>query len=657
MKDFISLGSRSRNSVAGINKGIDGSIWTSKRVNQLLDDFENGLIDIKAIKSSPFKDNDPSWKKANLPFEYTPEEYDEIIKCKEDPIYFIEKYCKVMTDDGINHIELRDYQTEIIQTFNRERFNILMASRQVGKTIMSGAFIVWFLTFHFDKNVLVVADNASTTKEIVDKIKTIFENLPFFLKPGCVSNNVMSLKFDNGCRLIGRTTTKKTGIGFTIHLLYIDEFAHISEAYLDFFYRSIYPTITSSKISKVIITSTPNGLNLFHNLYENALEKGKKWNGYIPLRVDWWQVPGRDEQWKQETIGRIGSEEAFNQEFGLQFFSSDRLLLNSKELKKIFSLQTNYIPHSFIMAPEEAHLLDGLVFHPKMADMTMDDIRNDGNIYFFVIDTADGVNKDNSIINIFKLSHMPIKMVKQVKEYIRSEYDVLCLVQVGMLRGNKKDINAFTKSLEYLTYRVFNHEKVRLILELNHKGDYILNTFRENVENFWEGQVIFSKHTESAISAKPGVKLTSVSKIKYCERFKYLLALNKILPNEFKTCNELGSFGRTSNGTYRGQSGNDDMAMTCVITSAFFDSPNFYELADDYIDRLMPKQYKDQLRLDIFNEQFFAGGKSAFDPSLIREANSSSIIDRPSSGSGFSQNNIDTYKQMIERFYGSNGIL
>lgn len=652
MKDFISAGSRSRSSVSNLTKGLDTAIWSSKKIQKILDDHENGLIDIKTLKKSPFKDNDPAWKKANIPFEYTPEEYAEIERCKADPIYFIEKYCQVMTDDGIRNIGLFDYQREIIKTFKKEKFNILMASRQVGKTIMSGAFIVWFMTFHTDKNILVVADIAPTTKEVVDKIKTIFENLPFFLKPGCINNNVMSLKFDNGCRLIGRTTTKKTGIGFTIHLLYIDEFAHISAAYLDFFYRSVYPT--AARTSKIIITSTPNGQNMFYELFMGALE-GK--NKYVPLQVDWWQYPGRDEAWRQDTIANIGSEENFNQEYGLQFFSSDRLLLNTKEQKKINSIKTQYIPHSFILDPDDVHLLDGLVLHPKLADMTPSDIRNDGNYYLFSIDTADGLNKDYSIINIWKLTHMPLKMIHQVKEHIKSEYDTLCLVQVGMLRSNRKDINEFTRSLEFLVYRIFNHEKVRLVIELNHKGDYIKSKLEDSNDLFWEGQMIATKHTESSVGYKPGVKLTSVSKIKICERFKYYLSLNKILPNEFKTVKELGSFGRSTGGSYRGQSGNDDLAMTCVTPATFFESSNFYELADSYIDTLMPKSYKDQLRHEIFNEDFFKGGKSGYDTALIKEVNQKPAVGASLNKSTFNQGTVDAYQKMIQHFYGSNGTL
>lgn len=648
MKDFIaSSGGRTQMKLSNLD-AENSAIWTTVKINKLLEDFENGVIDIKTIKNSPFKDNDPVWKKANIVFEYTPEELEEIKRCKADPVYFASKYAQVMTEDGIQQITLRDYQEEIIRSFKNNRFNCLMASRQIGKTVMSGVFIAWYLIFHTDKNVLAVANVASTTKEVLDKIKSVLENLPFFLKPGCISNNVMSLKFDNGCRLIGRTTTKNTGIGFTIHVLYIDEFAHINPSYLDFFYRAIYPTISASSNSKIVITSTPNGMNRFHDIYMEAME-GK--NAYVPLRVDWWQVPGRDDAWKKMTIANLGSEEDFNQEYGLQFFSSDKLLLPSKDLKKVFSFKTPYVTPEWAQAPDHSYLLDGFSVHPNFSKLTPDDIRNDGNNYIFSIDTASGVGRDYSVINIFKLAALPIRMLDQVKDFIKNEGDIFSLVQVATFRTNSKDINEFTNSLEHLLYNIFNYEKVKLLIELDHKGDWVLDKLEQN-ENFWPGQVIHSKHTMSSTHWKPGLKMTETNKTKYCERFKYLTAVNKILPNEFKTIHELGSFGRASNGSYRSQNGNDDLAMTCVSTSAFFESPNFWELVNEELDRL-PKDYLQKVYSDYLGTAYM-GNSSEYDHGILRSLNQTPEIRKPASNSRFDENYIESYKETMHKFYGKN---
>lgn len=649
MKDFIVKGGgRSSTKLSNLDQEST-AIWTTERVNKLLDDFENGAIDIKTIKNSPFKDNDPALRKANLVFEYTPEELEELSKCKSDPLYFAMNYAKIMTEEGIINAELRDYQEEIIRSFKDNRFNILMASRQIGKTVMSGVFIAWFLIFHTDKNVLAVANVASTTKEVLDKIKSVIENLPFFMKPGCVSNNVMSLKYDNGCRLIGRTTTKNTGIGFTIHLLYIDEFAHINPSYLNFFYRAIYPTVSAAKsTSKIIITSTPNGMNRFYDIYMDAMN-GR--NTYVPLRVDWWQVPGRDDDWRRRTIADMGSEEDFNQEFGLQFFSSDKLLLSSKDLKKIFNLKTEYVKPKWLNGSMHEQLLNGLTVHPNLAKMTPTDLQNDGNQYVFSIDTADGLNRDYSVVNIFKFIALPLTMLDKVKDFIRNEGDIFGLVQVGCFRSNSKDINEFCNVIETLTYDVFNPDKVKLILELNHKGEYVMDKLEQN-ERFESSQLIYSKHTVTSTNWKPGLRLTETNKTKFCERFKYLIGVNKILPNEFKTVHELGAFGKSTNGSYRSQSGNDDLAMTCVNTASFFESPNFWELVNEIIDTL-PKDYLKEVYSRYLNEEYVANA-STYDHKTIRELNVTPHIRKPADPMKIDVSTIDQYRSVIETFYGKN---
>lgn len=648
MRDYIAnSGSKTNLKLSNLDEE-NSAIWTSVKIQQLLDDFENGVIDIKTIKNSPFKDNDPVWKKANIVFEYTPEELEELKRCKADPVYFASRYAKVMQESGIEQIKLRDYQEEIIKSFKNNRFNCLMASRQIGKTVMSGVFIAWYLIFHTDKNVLAVANIASTTKEVLDKIKSVLENLPFFLKPGCISNNVMSMKFDNGCRLIGRTTTKNTGIGFTIHVLYIDEFAHINPSYLDFFYRAIYPTISASTNSKIIITSTPNGMNRFYDIYMDAMNGH---NAYVPLRVDWWQVPGRDDEWKKMTIANLGSEEDFNQEYGLQFFSSDKLLLTSKDLKKIFKLKTQYVTPEWALTPDNLDILDGFTVHPNFSGFTPADIRNDGQSYIFTIDTADGLGRDYSVINIFKLVALPFNMLDQVKDFIKNEGDIFALVQVATFRSNKKDINQYCNTLEHLAYNIFNPEKVKLIIELNHKGDYVVDKISQN-EAFWPGQIIHSKHTSSSTTWKPGLKMTETNKTKFCERFKYLTAVHKVLPNETKTVHELGSFGKSSNGNYRSQSGNDDLAMTCVMTAAFFESPNFWELVNEMLDTL-PKEYLEKV-YSIYLGETYLGNASEYDHSALRELNTTQHLKRPGTKQTLDQNYIEQYKNAFNSFYGNN---
>jgi hypothetical protein len=192
-----------------INKAEESFAWTSEKVEQLMIALEEGY----KPKSTPFYEGNTNLKKGNIVFDYTPHELKEIKKCATDIVYFANTYCTVMTDHGLKTIKLRPYQEEMLRQFQKERFNVCLASRQIGKTICSSIFIAWYSLFNFDKNSLVLSNKGATTREIIDKGKTILEHLPFFLKPGIIKWDVFNSKFDNGCRIIGQTTTKKAAIG------------------------------------------------------------------------------------------------------------------------------------------------------------------------------------------------------------------------------------------------------------------------------------------------------------------------------------------------------------------------------------------------------------------------------------------------------------
>jgi hypothetical protein len=274
----------------------------------------------------------------------------------------------IQTESGVQLVKdaggLRDFQEEILISFKNNKYNILMASRQTGKSVTSAIYILWFLLFHAEKTALIVADNFTTTRELIDKFRIGLDNLPFFMKPGIKHVNSGNIKFDNDSRIVARTTTKKSGIGLSVNLLYMDEFAHINESNLNDFYKAILPTITADPNAKVIITSTPNGKNKFYDIWSDAVAG---LSDYVPLRVDWWQVGGRDEAWKQAVIANLGSVEDFNQEYGLQFFSSDQLLLNSIELKRLYNIKSNYENPRFALDEDLQYINEYLSFHPNYA--------------------------------------------------------------------------------------------------------------------------------------------------------------------------------------------------------------------------------------------------------------------------------------------------
>jgi hypothetical protein len=269
-------------------------VFTTKMVENVTKSINDGVV-VKRFQN-PWFQNEIGVRRSGIVFNRTEEEVQEYIKCKLDIKYFAQKYCKIKTEDGtITHIQLRDYQKEILDLFSKNRFSILCSSRQVGKTVNTAITILHFLLFNNDKNAMIVANVAATTIEIVDKIKSIYVLLPFFLKAGIKNWNQRSIVFDNGCRIKTAARSKTPAIGFTIDLLYMDEFAHIPSNIIEPYYTAAYPTVSAIQNSKIIITSTPNGMNLFYKLLTAAErpEGDPLKNNYKAMRVYWYQVPGR----------------------------------------------------------------------------------------------------------------------------------------------------------------------------------------------------------------------------------------------------------------------------------------------------------------------------------------------------------------------------
>ena len=269
-------------------------VFTTKLVDEATDKINDGIV-VKRYQN-PWLKSEVGLRRAGVTFKMTPDEQQEYVRCALDVHYFVEKYCKVKREDGsVGNIFLRDYQKEILDNFVNSRFNILMASRQVGKTISSAIFMLHKILFDNDKNIMIVANKGDTAVEIVDKIKSIYTLLPFFLKPGIKTWNQKSLTFENGCRIKTSARTKTPAIGFTIDVLYLDEFAHIPSNIIEPYYTAAFPTTAAVQNSKIIITSTPNGMNLFHRLLTDAErpEGDPQKNNYKAMRVYWYQVPGR----------------------------------------------------------------------------------------------------------------------------------------------------------------------------------------------------------------------------------------------------------------------------------------------------------------------------------------------------------------------------
>lgn len=589
----------------GGNEKSDKLIWSTKAVNELMLALDQGY---RPQVPMPFYEGKQFLRRGNIVFEYTEEEIAELAKCANDIVYFAEKYAVVMTDEGIQQVKLRDYQKEMLYDFQHERFNIVLASRQMGKTVTASIFNAWYLTFNYDKTTLLLANKSESTKEIIDKAKVVIENLPFFMKPGIIKYDVMNVRSDNGCRLIGQSTTAKSGIGFTIHNLYLDEFAHVHPTIVDSFYENVYPTLSASKVSRINITSTPNGFNKFYEIYSEA-EKGN--NEYKATRIDWWQHPDRDDAWYQRELGNLGSEEAFNRQYGNEFTSSSTLLLSPGTMKVI---RQNAKPMEWYDFEEFDNIhIDTKGYLGFDPNFDVEDAANSSNYYLFSVDIAEGNGGDYSVINIFQVEAMPDSHIENMVNP-DAMYDFFRLNQVGVFRSNEHPIEDFAKILYTLAIDIFNSENTKMIIEFNTYGSILLQYLRtvfSGRNDFEDEMILRFKHRHDARTLKPGIRLKSDNKSVFCQNFKKQIEMNRIQVNDIETVQEASLFGVLKNGSYGAQMGHDDIIMTAITATEFFTTTDYADYVEELLDIIEPE--KVQLMESVLYRDSEVGGDLQYD--------------------------------------------
>jgi hypothetical protein len=553
-------------------------IWSTKAINDLQVALDKGY---RPQVSMPFYEGKQNLKRGNIVFEYTDAEITELAKCAHDIVYFAEKYAVVMTDEGIQKVKLREYQKDMLRNFQHNRFNIVLASRQMGKTVTASIFNAWFICFNVDKNTLLLANKGETTKEIIDKAKVVIEHLPFFMKPGIIKYDVMNVRCDNGCRLVGQSTTAKAGIGFTIHNLYLDEFAHIHPNIVDVFYENVYPTLSSSKISRINITSTPNGFNKFFEIWSGAID-GK--NAYTPMRIDWFQHPDRDDAWYQRELGNLGSEEAFNRQYGNEFISSSSLLLSPGSLAKLRKKSNKFVFQD-IEEFDNIHIdVKGFLGFKPGFDIEV--CKEDSKYWLFTIDIAEGSGRDYSVINIFEVIPLTKKEI-EASENPGAMYDFFKLDQVAVFKSNEHPIEDFAKVLYTLAIDVFNSENVKMLIEFNTYGTILLKylqTIFPQRNDFDEDMILRFKHRHDSKGVKPGLRLRSDNKAVFCQNFKKLVEANRIIINETETVHEASLFGVNKSGNYSAQMGHDDLIMSSIISTEFFGTTDYADFVEEILD-------------------------------------------------------------------------
>jgi len=460
-------------------------------------------------------------------------------------------------------------------------------------SITSAIFIVWYILSNSDKNVVCLSQNEDKVTDLMEKIKTIIKNLPYHLKPGIIKWDVSNVHFDNGCKIKAQTTTPNSAAGITADVLYMDEFALVNKTFIREFYRTAYPTISAMPNAKIIITSTPRGLNKFWEIYDKAL---RGLNHYNPLRIDWWEVPGRDDVWKQQEIANIGSLEDFNQEYGNQFLAGNTMLLPEPELKRVKMFETEFVGHDIPELDDyNLEYKDGngnyiLKWHPMF---NMDELDNKEAYFVIVIDLGGGEGNDYSVANIKQILPMTIDEMNKV-EYFTDEKDFFKLVQVGMLRTNVMKVPKFADFCYKMLTSLFIPDNFKIILEVNHAGNEFITQFttvfgpRNIIDE--DQHFIKYKHRITDKNPKTGIKINEENKKSLCSKIKDKIKYNQLVICEKTTTQEMLNFTRNENGTYSATSGHDDCIMTEVLATSIFDTEDFYEFIEEMLPN-MPESF------------------------------------------------------------------
>lgn len=598
-------------SVKGKSTGATKKVvWSTKKVDEWMRDYSEGITH----RENPWLDGMIGVRNPDIVFEYTPEEIQELTKCANDIFYFANNYAWCLQGSkGYQPLTLRDYQEEMLDAYVKNRFNITLSCRQIGKTVIAAVFILHYIIFNYDRHVAIAANKYATATEIMDKIKEMMNYLPFFMKPGVKINNISKMSFANGCRIEAQATTKRSFIGYTIHMLYLDEFAHVEPHILNEFYENIMPTVSSMEDSKIIVTSTPNGYNKFFDLYQGAVD-GK--NSFHPIRVDWWQVPGRDEKWKEKMIFDCGGEDEFMRQYGNSFLSTGNTLLSPDSLAKLQKNRVKYVYRELVELEKNwDEEFRNLKWHPGF---NVEDLKNPKYMWAMSIDLAEGGGGDNSILNFFRLQPKPKELISKIdvksEDYKKSDF--FQLVQVGRFKSNTIDIPTLAKLVNIMTPRIINSDKIRIVCEYNAFGGEFLfqlqNAFGNN-NNFDISTILKFKHSEDAKAKKYGLKVTASNKPVMCVNLKGLIADDGIVVTDDDTVGEFEVFSKVGN-SWKASRDHDDLAMSVVDLTAIFDHPYFdvmmeevmYEEGNEEIAKLFEEKIDEKFGNIYDNNDFMS---------------------------------------------------
>lgn len=573
-------------------------VWTTENVGIAINNIKNGRKTY-----SPFYEKNPSRRAADVVFRPSPKEMDEYFECMMDLHYFAEEHCKLKNNGVVGGIKLRDYQDEQLRLFLNEpkKRHIMLWSRQAAKTTTSCIFILWNMTFKNDKLCAILGNKLDTSKEVLNKIKEIYENLPFHLQAGIIGWNEKTLAFDNKSIMLARPCTKDALNGLTVFILYIDEFAFCFDGdkkAQEEFLSQAQPTLAAAgKDSILIITSTPNGKDLFHKLYDRAV---KGLNSYTPTKVYWWQIPNRDEEWAKTWISDIGLEK-FKIQFELSFDASmDKLLDSATMLKLDKSISEFYDSRKkFEFGFLENYSMgdDSNAFRISKDFMESEsDIKKD--YYITTSDLAEGLGgeSDATTAHAFKIQHKMVKGIPYI--YFKQEM---------VYESNKHSLHSFSKFMCHLHCDILEQENTRYLFEANKYGDHhrlqILNIGDEDFDRELYSETFF-KFRRSVDSTRTSIGLLTNRAIKplAVEGFKKAMENNLYEITDKETIEQIKNFQRDKKGNYQAEVGHDDL-VTPIINMSWLVSLNpnsLREVIEEYLEsiNIESEEYKMMANLD-----------------------------------------------------------
>ena len=501
----------------------------------------------------------PNLKKANVPVEFTKEQIQEYQKCMDDPIYFIQEYMKIVSlDEGLVPFKMYDFQKHMVQTFHDNRFTICKLPRQSGKSTIIIAYLLHYVLFNPNVNVAILANKSSTARDILGRLQLGYEHLPKWLQQGVISWNKGSLDLENGSSILAASTSASAIRGGSYNIIFLDEFAYVPSTLAEEFFSSVYPTISSGKTTKVMIVSTPHGMNQFYKLWTDA-ESGK--NDYIPIEVHWSEVPGRDDVWKEETI-RNTSQSQFNSEFECEFLGSIDTLIAPHKLK-----QMPYVD------PEQSH-----------ADLDIFERPDPKKTYFLTADVSRGTSQDYSAFLVLDVSQMPYRVVAKY-------------------RNNEIKPLLFPQKI-YEVAKAYNNCFV--LVEVNDIGEQVANALQFDLE--YDNLVMASMRGRagqilgagfSGGKAQLGVRTTKAVKKVGCSNLKQMIESNKLLIPDYDIVSELSTF-IVKGSSWSADEGCTDYLVACLFIFAWaVDQMYFKELTDSNIRERMYAEQKEQLEQDM----------------------------------------------------------